>query len=79
VAEVPSVLWRLPTTSNRSTNFTPFFMVYETKVVLPTELQYGFPRVQAYQLDAVKETQKDIIDLLEESRDIIVARSPGYQ
>jgi hypothetical protein len=79
VAEVPSVLWRLPTTSNRSTNFTPFFMVYGTKVVLPTELQYGFPRVQAYQSDAIKETQKDIIDLLEESRDIIVARSAGYQ
>jgi hypothetical protein len=54
-------------------------MVYGTKVVLPTKLQYGFPRVWAYQSDAVKETQKDIIDLLEESRDIIVARSAGYQ
>jgi hypothetical protein len=33
---------------NRLTNFTPFFMVYGSKAVLPTELQFGSPRVQAY-------------------------------
>jgi hypothetical protein len=49
VAEVPSVLRSLRTTPNRSTNFTPFFMVYGTEAVLPTELQYRSPRVQAYQ------------------------------
>jgi hypothetical protein len=36
--EVPSVLWSLQTTPNRSTNFTPFFMVYSSEVVLPSEL-----------------------------------------
>jgi hypothetical protein len=35
--------------------------------------------VWAYQLDAVKEAQKDAIDLLEESRDIAITRSAGYQ
>jgi hypothetical protein len=34
---------------NRSTNFTPFFMVYGAEDGLPTELQYESPRVQAYQ------------------------------
>jgi hypothetical protein len=34
---------------NRLTNFTLFFMVYGEEVMLPTELQYRSPRVQAYQ------------------------------
>jgi hypothetical protein len=34
--EVPSVLWSLQMMPNRSTNFTPFFMVYRVEVVLPT-------------------------------------------
>jgi hypothetical protein len=38
MVEVPSVLWIMRTTSNRSTNFTPFFMVYGEEVMLPTEL-----------------------------------------
>jgi hypothetical protein len=38
VAEVPSVLWSMRTMPNRSTGFTPFFMVYEAEVVLPTDL-----------------------------------------
>jgi hypothetical protein len=51
---------------NRSINFTPFFMVYGAEAVLPTDLQYGSPRVQAYQPDAVEEAQRDAIDLLKE-------------
>jgi hypothetical protein len=27
------------------TGFTPFFMVYEVKAVLPIDLKYGSPRV----------------------------------
>jgi hypothetical protein len=66
-------------TCNRSTNFTPSFMLYGVDVVLPTDLQYGSPRVRTYQPDMVKEAQKDAIYLLKESRDIIVIRSAGYQ
>jgi hypothetical protein len=61
-AEVPSVLWSIQTMPNRSTKFTAFFMVYRVEVVLPTELQYGSPRVWAYQPDAGEEAQKDAID-----------------
>jgi hypothetical protein len=64
---------------NRSINFTPFFMVYGAEAMLPTKLQYGSPRVQAYQPDTVEEARKDAIDLLEESRDIVIMRSVGYQ
>jgi hypothetical protein len=64
---------------NRSTNFTPFFMVYGAEAMLPTELQYGSPRVQAYQPVEAKRAQQDAINLLKESRDITVTRSTGYQ
>jgi hypothetical protein len=66
-------------TPNRSTNFTPFFMVYGVEVVLPIKLWYVSPRVRAYQLDTAAEAKKDTIDLLEESTDITIARSVGYQ
>jgi hypothetical protein len=53
--------------------------MYGAEAVLPTDLQYVSSRVRAYQQDAGKEAQKDTIDLLEESRDIDVVRSAGYQ
>jgi hypothetical protein len=46
--EVPSVLWSLRMMPNRPTSFTPFFMVYGAEVLLPTDLQYGSPRVRTY-------------------------------
>jgi hypothetical protein len=36
--EVPSVLWSLRTTPNRSTNLTPFFIVYKEEAMLPIKL-----------------------------------------
>jgi hypothetical protein len=49
------------------TNFTPFFMVYGSDVVLPTELQYRYSRVQAYLPVEVEQAPQDAINLLEES------------
>jgi hypothetical protein len=45
VEELPSVLWSLRTTPNRSVGFTPFFLVYGAEVVLPTDIEFGAPRV----------------------------------
>ena len=35
VEELDSVLWGLQTTPNRTTGYTPFFMVYGAEAVLP--------------------------------------------
>jgi hypothetical protein len=45
LAELPSVLWSLRTTPSRATGFTPFFMVHGSEAVLPTDIDYGSPRV----------------------------------
>jgi hypothetical protein len=54
--EVPIVLWSLHTSPNRSTGFTPFFMVYRAEVMLLTDLDYGAPRVQAYDEGGLEES-----------------------
>ena len=46
VEELPSVLWSINTTPNRSTGKTPFFMVYGAEVVLPSDIHHDSPRVQ---------------------------------
>ena len=38
VEELDSVLWGLRTTPNRTTGYTPFFMVYGAEAVLPVIL-----------------------------------------
>jgi hypothetical protein len=54
-------------------------MVYSSEVVLPTKLRYWSPRVEAYQSDEAKRARWDAINLLEESRDVTIARSTKYQ
>jgi transposase InsO family protein len=49
VEEIPSVIWSLRTTPSRATGFSPFFLVYGAEAVLPTDLEYGSPRLKAYQ------------------------------
>ncbi|KAK1617649.1 hypothetical protein QYE76_023166 [Lolium multiflorum] len=46
--ELPSVLWSIRTTPNRSTGYTPFFMVYGAEAVIPTDILHDSPRVQLY-------------------------------
>jgi hypothetical protein len=46
--ELPAVVWSLRTTLGRATGFNLFFLVYGAEVVLPTDLEYGSPRVKGY-------------------------------
>ena len=66
-------------TLSRATKFTPFFMVYGSKVVLPTDLEYGSPRLKAYNKQTNKETRENAVDQLEEARDMDLLNSARYQ
>jgi hypothetical protein len=48
IQELLSVIWSLRTTPSRATGFTPFFLVYGMKVVLPTDLEYRSPKLRGY-------------------------------
>ena len=46
VEELPSVLWSINTTPNRSTGYTPFFMVYGAEAVLHSDIRHDSPRMK---------------------------------
>ena len=77
--ELPSVLWILRTTPNRSTQYTPFFMVYGVEAVLPHDLHFDAPRVAAYNEDDANKALEDDVDVLDEARDIALSRTATYQ
>jgi transposase InsO family protein len=79
VKELPSVLCSLRTTPNSSTGYTPFFLLFEAEVVLPTDVHYCAPRVVAYIEENVQKALEDAQYLLDEARDVALTRSAVYQ
>ncbi|XP_045088992.1 uncharacterized protein [Aegilops tauschii subsp. strangulata] len=77
--ELPVVLWSLRTTSNRSSGFTPFFLVNGAEAVIPTDVEFDSPRVTMYTEAEAKEAREDSVDLLEEARLLALSRSIIYQ
>jgi hypothetical protein len=61
-------VWSLRTTPSRATEFTPFFLVHGAEAVLPTDLEYGSPRVRGYDEDTNQRAGEDSLDQLDEAR-----------
>ena len=78
VVELRTVLWSLRTTNSRATGFTPFFMVYGSEAILPTDLEYGSPRVRAYDEQGNQTSLADAQDQLDEARDVALLHSAKY-
>jgi hypothetical protein len=64
---------------NRSTGLTPFFLVYGAEAILPSDVQYDSPRVEAYKEEDVEASRQLSMDLLEEERELEAQRSTIYQ
>jgi hypothetical protein len=79
VVKLPTVLWSLRTTPSRAMGFTPFFMVYGSEAILLTDLEYGAPRVRAYNNQGNRASLEDAVDQLEEARDVTLLHSAKYQ
>ena len=79
VTELPAVLWSLRTTPSRATGYTSFFMVYGFEAVLPMDLDYGAPRIRAYDKQGAEASHQDGMDQLDEARDITLLHSAKYQ
>ena len=54
-------------------------MVYGSEAILPTDLDYGAPRVRAYNEQGAKASLKDAMDQLDEARDVALLCSAKYQ
>jgi hypothetical protein len=77
--ELPAVVWSLRTTPSRATGFTPFFLVHGAEAVLPTDLEYGSPRVRGCDEDANQRAREDSLDQLDEARLVALMHSARYQ
>jgi hypothetical protein len=51
-------------TPSRVIGFTPFFMIYGSKAILPTDLEYGAPRVKMYNDQGNQTSLEDAVDQL---------------
>ena len=54
-------------------------MVYGSEAVLPTNLDYGAPRIRAYDKQGAEASHEDAMDQLDKARDITLLRSAKYQ
>jgi hypothetical protein len=79
VAELPSVLWSLRMTPSRAMGFTLFFLVYGSKAMLPTNVEYGSPRLKAYNEQNNDATRENALDQLEKARNVALLHSVRYQ
>ncbi len=79
VEELPSVLWAMRTTPTTSNKETPFFLVYGSEAMLPTELRHQSTRVQKYSDEDQEEQRYDDVNLLEKHRKRVVVRAASYQ
>jgi len=54
-------------------------MAYGFEAVLPTDLNYGVPRIRAYDEQGAKASLEDAMDQLDEVRNVALLRSAKYQ
>jgi hypothetical protein len=73
--ELPSVIWSLRITPSRATGFTMFFLVYGAEVVLPTDLEYGSPKIEGYDESSNQRAREDSLDQIDEARDVAMMHS----
>ena len=62
-----------------STGFTPFFLVYGSEAILPTDLVYGAPHIQHYDEGEAERTRLLDVDSIEEHRMVVAMQHARYE
>jgi hypothetical protein len=78
-AELLHVIWGLRTQVNSITGYSPFFLVYGSEAVLPTDVAFGAPCIQHYEERTAEETRKVDLDSIEEHRVAALMRNTRYE
>jgi hypothetical protein len=75
LAELPHMIWGLRTQVSSATGFSPFFLVYGSEAVLPTDVAFGASRIQFYEAE---QTRRVDLDSLKEQRLAAVMRQARH-
>jgi hypothetical protein len=78
-AELPHVIWGLRTQVSSVTGYSPFFQVYGSEAVLPTDVAFGAPRIQHYEEGTTEETCKVDLNSIKEHRVAALMRHTRYK
>jgi hypothetical protein len=78
LAELPHVIWGLRTQGSSVTGFSPFFLVYRSEAILPTDVTFGAPRIQFSEEGEAEQTCRIDLDSLEEQRLTAVMRQARH-
>ena len=76
--ELPAVIWGLHTQASRSTGVSPYFLVYGSEAVLPTDVAFRAPRVENYDEEEAVAVRTEDVDRAEEERLINCIRMAKY-
>ena len=66
--ELPNVLWGLRTQPSKPTGYSPYFLVYGSEAVRPTDVMWKSPIVEQPEEGAAEETRSLDLNSLEEAR-----------
>jgi transposase InsO family protein len=78
LAKPPHVIWGLRTQVSPATGFSPFFLVYGSEAILPTDVAFGAPCIQFYEEGEAEQTCHVDLDSLEEQRLAAVMRQDHH-
>jgi transposase InsO family protein len=78
LAELPHAVWGLRTQVSSTTGFLPFFLVYRSEAILPTDVTFRAPRIQFYEEGEAEQTRRIDLDSLKEQRLTAVMRQARH-
>ena len=78
IQELPHVVWGLRMQPSKATGQSPFFLTYGSEAILPADIMWKSPIVEAYQEGEADEARQLELDLVEEARINALTQSARY-
>jgi len=78
IQELPHVVWGLRTQPSKATGQFTFFLTYGSEAILPVDIMWKSPRVEAYQEGEADEARQLELDSVEEARINASTQSARY-
>ena len=72
------MVWGLRTQPSKATGQSPFFLTYGSEAILPTDIMWKSPRVEAYQEGEADEARQLELDSVQEVRINALTQSARY-